>query len=152
MTELNKKQKAKVMKILKKISYCSLSTYSADQPHTTIVQPAVTPDWKILILSKIIRKKVSNIRQNNNVWLTFDAAGMFKIPKAVYIDGTAELESLTQDDFDEFLSYHGWVTKKILSKIASEGFDKSTKITFSPEKIITEGIFAKPDNPITFTF
>ena len=84
--------------------------------------------------------------------LTFDATGLFKIPKVVYMKGTAKLEPLTQDSFEDFLSYHGWITKKILKKLTSEGLDNSTRIIVKPEKIITNGIFGKLEDSVSFVF
>lgn len=148
---MNEEQKRKIWKLLSGVTFCALSTCSNGEPQTTIVQPSVTPDLKIIILAKNTRKKISNIKQNNRVWLTFDAKGMFKIPKAIYIKGKAELEPLSQNSFEEFLSYHGWVTKKIYKKLTEEGFEHSTRIIIKPEKIITIGIFGKLEDTISFT-
>ena len=110
---MNEKQMNEIRKILSGVTFCALSTCSDGEPHTTMVQPSVTAELNIIILSKNTRKKIKNIKQNNRVWLTFDASGSFKIPKVIYIKGKAELELLNQKTFDEFLSYHGMITKKI---------------------------------------
>lgn len=83
--------------------------------------------------------------------MTFDATSSFKIPKAIYIKGKAELELLTQESFEDFLSYHGMITKKIYKKLTAEGLEHSTRIFIRPEKIITIGIFGKLDDTISFT-
>lgn len=149
---MNSEQKKKLWKLLSGVKFCTLSTCSNGQPHSTMVQPSITSEFNIITLSKNTTKKVSNIKQNNNVWLTFDAAGLFKIPKVVYIQGKAELESLTQSTFEQFLSYHGWLTKKIYNKLAAEGFDSFTRIIIKPKKIITIGIFGKFEDTISFSF
>ncbi len=64
--------------------------------------------------------------------------------------GKAELGPLNQENFEEFLSYHGWITKKIYKKLTAEGFEQSTRIIIKPEKIITIGIFDKLDNAVSF--
>lgn len=148
---MNEEQKRKIWKLLSGIMFCSLSTCSNGEPQTTIVQPSVTPELSIIILAKNTRKKISNIKQNNRVWLTFDASGIFKIPKAIYIKGKAELEPLNQTGFEDFLSYHGWVTKRIYKKLTAEGFEHSMKIIIKPEKITTIGIFGKLEDIISFT-
>ncbi|MFX1288445.1 MAG: pyridoxamine 5'-phosphate oxidase family protein [Promethearchaeota archaeon] len=147
---MNEDQKNTLKKVLTGVTFCSLSTCSEGDPHTTMVQPSVTSELSVIILAKKTRKKIANIQQNSRVWLTFDATGLFKIPKVVYMKGIAKLEPLTQDSFDDFLSYHGWITKKILKKLTSEGLDKSTRIIVKPEKIITNGIFGKLDDTISF--
>ena len=148
---MNTEQKNKIWKLLSGITFCALSTCSNGEPHTTMVQPSVTSELNFIILSKNTRKKISNIKQNNHVWLTFDATGALKIPKVVYIKGTAELEPLNQTTFDEFLSYHGFITKKILKKLTAEGLENSTRIIIKPEKIITVGIFGKLEESISFS-
>jgi nitroimidazol reductase NimA-like FMN-containing flavoprotein (pyridoxamine 5'-phosphate oxidase superfamily) len=149
--KINDEEKEKIYKILSRITFCSLSTCSNGQPHTTIVQHSITSDLNCIILAKNRRKKISNIKQNNKVWLTFDATGSFKIPKAIYIKGKAELEPLNQESFEEFLSYHGVITKKIYKKLTAEGLEYSTRILIKPEKIITIGIFGKLDDTVSFT-
>lgn len=147
---MNEDQKRKLKKVLSGVTFCSLSTCLEGDPHTTMVQPSVTSELDVIILAKKTRRKIANIQQNNRVWLTFDAAGFFKIPKVVYIKGVAKLEPLTQDSFDDFLSYHGWITKKILKKLTSEGFDTSTRIVVKPEKIISYGVFGKFEDSVSF--
>ncbi|MFW9877101.1 MAG: pyridoxamine 5'-phosphate oxidase family protein [Candidatus Thorarchaeota archaeon] len=144
-------QKKKIWKLLKGIKFCALSTCSNGQPHTTMVQPSITHELDFIILSKNTTKKINNIKQNNRVWLTFDAAGLFKIPKVVYIRGKAELTQLNQYGFEEFLSYHGWLTKKIYNKLTAEGLDPFRRIIIKPEKIITIGVFGKFEDPISFS-
>ncbi|MHA2394911.1 MAG: pyridoxamine 5'-phosphate oxidase family protein [Promethearchaeota archaeon] len=144
-------QKKTLWKVLSGVTFCALSTCSDGEPHTTIVQPTVTSELDIIILAKKTTKKIDNIKKNDRVWLTFDAAGFFKIPKAIYVKGRAELDSLNQENFEEFLSYHGWITKKIYKKLTAEGFEESIRIIIKPEKIITIGIFDKLDNAISFT-
>ncbi|MFX0138930.1 MAG: pyridoxamine 5'-phosphate oxidase family protein [Promethearchaeota archaeon] len=148
--EMNEEQKRKIWKVLSGINFCALSTCSDGEPHTTMVQPSVTSELNFIILSKDTRKKISNIKQNNHVWLTFDATGLFKIPKVVYIKGKAELEQLNQTTFNEFLSYHGWITKKIYKNLTAEGFEHMRRIYIKPEKIITVGIFGKLEDTISF--
>lgn len=147
---MNKHQKAKVWKLLKSTIFCSLSTCFNGAPHTTMVQPAITPNWKFIILAKNTRLKVRNLKHNNRVWLTFDATGLFKIPKVVYIKGRAELDSLNQRSFEEFVSYHRWIAKKIIKRLASGKLEQSTRIIVIPEKIITVGLFANPEETVTF--
>ena len=149
--KLTEVQKRKVKKILSGVTFCALSTCSGGEPHTTLVQPSVTSELDVVILAKNTRKKIANIKQNDRVWLTFDATGLFKIPKAIYVKGKAELGSLNQSTSEEFLSYHGWITKKIYKKLTNEGFEHSTRIIIKPEKIITNGIFDKLENTVSFT-
>jgi hypothetical protein len=148
--EITQEQKDKLWKLLSSVTYCSISTCSDGQPHTTMVQPAITSDWKIIILSGFSKKKVMNLKLNSKTWLTFDLTGMMKIPKVIYIEGKAEIEQLNQELFDEFLSYHGLMTKKIMQKLTSEGFSDSVQIKVIPTKIITLGIFGKSQDPISF--
>ncbi|NHJ21847.1 MAG: pyridoxamine 5'-phosphate oxidase family protein [Candidatus Lokiarchaeota archaeon] len=147
---LNEDQKRKLKKVLSGVTFCSLSTCHEGDPHTTMVQPSVTSELDVIILAKKTRKKIANIKQNNRIWLTFDASGFFKIPKVVYMKGVAKLEPLTQESFDEFLSYHGWITKKILKKLTSEGLHTSTRIIVKPDKIITYGVFGKIEDTVSF--
>ncbi|MFX1379680.1 MAG: pyridoxamine 5'-phosphate oxidase family protein [Promethearchaeota archaeon] len=149
--KIDEEHQEKIRKVLRGITFCALSTCSNGEPHTTIVQPSITTDLTCIILAKNTRKKISNLQQNNKVWLTFDATGSFKIPKAIYIKGKAELSILTQESLDEFLSYHGMVTKKIYKKLTAEGLEKSTRIFIKPDKIITIGIFGKLEDTISFT-
>ncbi|MFX0064397.1 MAG: pyridoxamine 5'-phosphate oxidase family protein [Candidatus Hermodarchaeota archaeon] len=149
---MNKHQKEKIWKLLKSITYCSLSTCFNGVPHTTVVQPAITPDWKFIILAKNTRTKVRNLKHNNRVWLTFDATSMFKIPRVVYVKGEAKLDSLNQRSFEEFVSYHGWITKKIIRRLASGKLEQSTRIIVIPEKFITVGLFAHPEETVSFIF
>lgn len=144
-------QKNHLKKLLSGVTFCALSTCSNGEPHTTIVQPSVTSELDIIILAKKNTKKIDNIKKNDRVWLTFDAAGLFKIPKAIYVKGRAKLDSLNQENFEEFLTYHGWITKKIYKKLTAEGFEESIRIIIKPERIITIGIFDKLDNAISFT-
>jgi hypothetical protein len=148
---MNEDQKRKIHKILTKVTFCALSTCCNGEPQTTLVQPSITTENNIIILSKNTRKKISNIKQNKQVWLTFDATSLFKIPKVIYIKGKAELEILTRETFEDFLSYHGWITKKIYKKLTAEGLEHSTRIIVKPEKIITSGIFDKLEETISFT-
>jgi hypothetical protein len=148
--EITQEQKDKLWKLLSSVTYCSISTCSDGQPHSTMVQPAITPDWKIIILSGFSKKKVMNLKLNNKTWLTFDLTGMMKIPKVVYIQGTAQVDQVNQEIFDEFLSYHGLMTKKILTKLQSDDFSDSARITVIPEKAITIGVFGKSQEPISF--
>ena len=148
---MDEDQKKKIRKVTSGVTFCMLSTCSEGEPHTTIVQHTVTPELDIIIITKKTRKKISNIKQNDRVWLTFDATGLFKIPKAIYVKGKAELSPLNQENFEEFLSYHGWITKKIYKKLTAEGFELSTRVVIKPEKIITIGIFDKLDNAVSFT-
>ena len=148
---MNKVQMRKIRKVLSRVTFCAISTCSGGEPHTTIVQPSITSELDVIILTKKTRKKIANIKQNDRVWLTFDATGFFKIPKAIYIKGKAELDSLNEEKFEEFLSYHGWITKKILTKLTEEGFEQSNRIIIKPEKIITFGVFGKLDNAVSFT-
>jgi hypothetical protein len=101
-------------------------------------------------LAKNSRKKIRNIRKNNKVWLTFDATGMFKIPKVIYIEGRAELEPLTQTSFEEFLSYHVMITKMVYKKLIVEGLEGSMRILVKPEKIMTVGIYGKAQDVVSF--
>jgi uncharacterized pyridoxamine 5'-phosphate oxidase family protein len=148
---MDEEKKNKINKILAGVTFCALSTCASGEPQTTIVQPSVTSDLHIIVIAKNTRKKIRNIKQNNSVWLTFDATGTFKIPKAIYIKGKAELETLTQAYLDEFLSYHGAITKKIYKKLTAEGLEHSIRIFIKPEKIITLGIFDKDLEPVSFT-
>jgi uncharacterized pyridoxamine 5'-phosphate oxidase family protein len=148
---MNVEQMKKIRKLLKGIKFCALSTCSNGQPQTTMVQPSTTSKFNFIILSKNTTKKISNIKQNNNVWLTFDASGLLKIPKVVYIQGKAELKPLTQSTYEEFLSYHGWLTKKIYNKLTMDGFDSFTRIIIKPEKVITIGVFGKFEDTISFS-
>ena len=148
--EITQEQKDKLWKLLSSVTYCSISTCSDGQPHTTTVQPAITPDWNIIILSGFSKMKVMNLKLNNKTWLTFDLTGMMKIPKVVYIQGTAQVDQVNQEIFDEFLSYHGLMTKNILTKLQSDDFSDSARITVIPEKIITLGVFGKSQEPISF--
>jgi hypothetical protein len=148
--EITQEQKDKLWKLLSSITYCSISTCSDGQPHTTMVQPAIKSNWEIIILSGFSKKKVMNLKMNNKTWLTFDLTGMMKIPKVIYIQGRAEIEQLNQELFDEFLSFHGFMTKKILHKLTAEGFSDSAQIKVIPEKIITVGIFGKSQEPVSF--
>ena len=147
---MNEEEKNKIHKILAGVTFCALSTCSGGEPQTTIVQPSVTSELQIIVIAKNTRKKIRNIKQNNNVWLTFDATSALKIPKAVYVKGKAELETLTQASLDEFLSYHGAITKKIYKKLTADGLEHSVRILIKPEKFITLGIFGKDLEPISF--
>lgn len=49
------------------------------------------------------------------------------------------------------LSYHGWITKKKLTKLTEEGFEQSNRIVKKPEKIITFGVFGKLDTSVSFS-
>lgn len=149
--KINETQRKKILKVLRRTTFCALSTSFNDEPHTTIVQPSITSELDIIVLSNKKRKKIRNIQQNNKVWLTFDAAGILKIPKVIYIKGKAELETLNQETFESFLSYHGWITKKIYKKLTAEGLDNSMRIVIKPEEILTIGIFDKLENTISFT-
>ena len=149
--KMDEAQKERVRKVISGIMFCTLSTCSEGEPHTTIVQHTLTSEFDIIIIAKKTRKKISNIKQNDRVWLTFDATGSFKIPKAIYVEGKAKLSTLNQENFDEFLSYHEMITKKIYKKLTAEGFEHSTRIVIKPEKIITIGIFDKLDNAVSFT-
>jgi hypothetical protein len=115
-----------------------------------MVQASITPNLECIILAKNSRKKIYNIQQNNKVWLTFDATGLFRIPKVIYIKGKAVLEPLTQESFEDFLSYHGIITKLIYRRLTVEGLEDSTKITVKPEKVLTVGIFGKAQDIIFF--
>ena len=95
--KINEDQKSKLKKVLSGVTFCSISTCSEGVPHTTMVQPSVTSELNVVILAKKTRKKITNIQQNNQVWLTFDATGLLKIPKVVYVKGKAELEPLNQE-------------------------------------------------------
>jgi len=149
MNYMDENQKEKVWKLLKSTTYCSISTCSNGQPHSTMAQPSITPKWEFIILSKTATKKVKNLQNNNQVWITIDYTGLIKRPKVIYLKGTAELEQLNEKTFNEFLSYHGWITKKILKKLTKE-FSNSTRIKVIPNKIITIGIFDKPEKIVSF--
>jgi hypothetical protein len=148
--EISDEQKEKIWKLLDSVTYCSISTCSDGQPHNTMVQPAITPDREIIILSGFSKKKVMNLKLNPKTWLTFDLTGMMKIPKVIYIKGMAKVDQVNQKIFDEFLSYHGLMTKKILTKLQSDDFSDSAKITVIPEKILTVGIFGKSQECISY--
>lgn len=151
LKKMNEEERKKIHKTLSGVTFCAFSTCSNSEPHTTIVQPSVTSDLTVIILAKKTRKKIKNIKQNSHVWLTFDATGLLKIPKVIYIKGKADLKPLDQQSLDDFLSYHGWVTKKIYKKLTSEGLEHSVRIIVKPEKIFTSGIFAKLEETISFT-
>lgn len=53
-----------IWKVLSDVSFCSLSTCSDGEPHTTIVQAAVTSELDIIILTKKTMKKIDNIKKN----------------------------------------------------------------------------------------
>ncbi|MFX1503694.1 MAG: pyridoxamine 5'-phosphate oxidase family protein [Promethearchaeota archaeon] len=150
VNKLNEEQKDKILKILKEIRNCSLSTCSNGEPHTTLVQFSITSELKCIILSKNTRKKINNIKNNNNIWLTFDATDSSGMPKVIYIKGKAELEILNQRIFDEFLSYHGEMTRKIYEQLTAGGLEKFTRIFIKPEKVLTAGIFGNVVDTISF--
>ncbi len=81
--KINEDHKKKIRNVISGVTFCMLSTCSEGEPHTTIVQHTVTSELDIIIIEKKKTKKISNIKQNDRVWLTFDATGLLKIPKAI---------------------------------------------------------------------
>ncbi|MFW9866357.1 MAG: hypothetical protein ACFFEN_09710 [Candidatus Thorarchaeota archaeon] len=49
---MNEDQKRKIHKILTKVTFCALSTCCNGEPQTTLVQPSITTENSIIILSK----------------------------------------------------------------------------------------------------
>jgi len=147
---MTEKETKKMRKALKSVYFYALSTSLNDFPQATMVQPALTEDWRLLVLSDKRTKKVRNIQENDKVWLIADKTGIFKIPKAIYIKGTANLIQLTKEKFNEVLSYHGIVTRKIFRSLVKNGFDDSVIIEVIPTKFITLGIFSKSNEQISF--
>jgi nitroimidazol reductase NimA-like FMN-containing flavoprotein (pyridoxamine 5'-phosphate oxidase superfamily) len=151
LRQLTQKEQKKLKKILKSVYFYSISTCSDNIPQSTMVQPALTENWKFLILSDKSTKKVRNIQQNDKVWLIADKTGMFKIPRSVYIKGTAKIFQATEENFNEVLSYHGWVTRRIFRSLAKDGIDNSVLLEVTPQKFITIGIFGKMNEQHSFS-
>jgi nitroimidazol reductase NimA-like FMN-containing flavoprotein (pyridoxamine 5'-phosphate oxidase superfamily) len=149
MKVLNPKEQKKIYKMLRKETYVTLCTSSEDIPQATVVLPAFTEDWKFLILADRKRKKVKNMMKNNQVWIVVDKTIFFKIPRAIYIKGRATITPTTQEDFNTFLSYHSWVMRRVIRRLAKEGLEGSVMIEINPEKLITVGIFDSAEETVT---
>jgi len=150
LRELDTTNAKKLLKMFKSTKYCTLSTSSNDKPHATIVQPAITSNWEILVFSHHLSKKARNISQNKNVWISVGNTGIFKVPRAIYIEGTATVEQLTGESFQFFLSHHGRYSKRIFLKHVKGELDKFILIKITPRKIMTVGIFDKPEKTLSF--
>ncbi|MHA2173810.1 MAG: hypothetical protein ACXAB2_13705 [Candidatus Hodarchaeales archaeon] len=128
------KQARKLWKILDSVYFYSLSTCTENLPQSTMIQPALTKEWQFLVISDSGTKKVRNIKENSNVWLIADKTGMFKIPKCIYIRGTAIVSQLTEKKFEFVLSHHGWLTRRIFRSLTKNGYSKSSLIEITPTK------------------
>ncbi|MHA1941427.1 MAG: hypothetical protein ACW97P_06845 [Candidatus Hodarchaeales archaeon] len=85
------------------------------------------------------------------MWLITDKTGMFKIPKSVYIRGTATVSQLTENKFKFALSHHDWLTRRIFKSLTKDGFNKSSLIQITPTKFITVGIFGSMNETRSFS-
>ncbi|MHA2224666.1 MAG: pyridoxamine 5'-phosphate oxidase family protein [Candidatus Hodarchaeales archaeon] len=150
MQSLTQKQVKKLRKLLASSYFIALSTSYNDIPQATMVQLALTKDWKILVIADSATKKARNIRENKNVWLIADKTRFFRIPRAIYIKGTAQVYPVTEENYQEFLSYHSWVTKRILNRLAKNRLNSAVMIEITPTKFITFGIFGKMTEQSSF--
>jgi hypothetical protein len=80
-----------------------------------------------------------------------DRTSLFKIPRCIYIKGTARVETLTEKRFEEVLSCHGWLTRRIFRRLAKDGLENSSLIEVEPEKFITFGLFGKMNEQQSFS-
>lgn len=59
-------------------------------------------------------------------------------------------QETTEENFNEVLSYHGWVTRRIFRSLAKDGLENSVLIEVTPTKFITIGIFGKMNEQHSF--